>query len=50
MMKLCSISMNTGEYVSMLSVPGFCNVRLCVMCVCMQAMLRHAFEKSAAHC
>lgn len=49
-MKLYSISVNTGEYVSMLSASGFCNMRLCVMCVCMQAMSRHAFEKSATHC
>lgn len=50
MTKLYFISVNTGEYVSMLSASGFCNVRLCVMCVCMQAMSRHAFEKSATHC
>lgn len=52
MTKLYFISVNTGEYtyMSILSAPGFCNVRLCVMCVCMQAMSRHAFGKSATHC
>ena len=50
MTKLYSISVNTGEYMSMLSTPGFCNVRLYMMCVCMQAMSRQAVKKSATHC